>query len=359
MVGEQNPEEDIEIIELNNDYTIDTEVLEGDIKLASIPSLIILSLGSLALTTLLFTYLLRSYDFDYTVRELLLISFIISLTTYILGAFGGYTWQRIGLWVASNTYRIYTNKFDLPFFKSLGKLYLRFVGRETVLYLEGQALDTNYREIIPRLKFVITLGISQLSFFLMYLTYVWNPLFSSIDWLHTQVFPDYNQEFQIILSILSSLGTLALYLPATFILRDSNLRTWHTKDRVIGQPLEGLRNALGSLIGVGAILTGWDMYQNFINNDQYLFLSLVFPEIPTSSFLVLVDYGILLVVIIIISAPIIYPAALTYNFRHAKNLNKFRTDAILAGVEVGVSKIREPTREEKDKIGDYINKVLS
>ena len=353
MNSEEEVTPPLNTLAYKNDYTIDEETLKTSVKFASMSSMVVLALLNLFLATAIIFVVLRAYDLSLSLSNRILVSVAISIVIIIIGGLGGFTWQKIGLWVASNTYKIYTNKFDMPFLKYLGAIYLRFVGKDSVLYLEGQALDVNYTDVKYRLSFVLTLGISQLSFFLIYLTYMWNPIFNRVRFLRNLV-PDYELEFQALLSIAFSIGTLAIYLPATFILRDANLRVWNTKSRRISQPLATIRSLIQSLIGISAIFTGWGVYSDITDGKDLIILGFLFPD-SSFSIVYLLDYFAALVVIILITSPFVYPAAATYNIAHSRNVNKFRTGAILAGVEVGVSKVRVATREEKDNIGEYIN----
>ena len=117
---------------LYEDYPIDDETLTSDVKLASVISLVFLSIIGMSGSVVIFYFYTDTLDFTLTTINRLTIAIIISLTIYFLGALGGLFWQRFGLWVASNTYQVYLDQFRPKIFAIFGRLYMKFVGENKI-----------------------------------------------------------------------------------------------------------------------------------------------------------------------------------------------------------------------------------
>jgi len=107
-----------------------------------------------------------------------------------------------------------------------------------------------------------------------------------------------------------------------------------------------LRNYIDGFAGVGAIVSGWDIYQSLLDNGGITLASFrVFGD-ENVLILRLLNYLLILVIILIISWPFIVPTVITYMSGHGKNVNSFRLGALASGIPLGIIQVRSPTIEE-------------
>jgi hypothetical protein len=338
---------------LNDDYQITEGVLRSDVSFLGTGPKLRISLTSISITTLLI-FIFADADFLGSGLEKLGYAILVGAIVFVIGVIGGLFWQYMGLKVASATYMVYLE--DHPAFGRYQKLFLsfyqRFAQKNTAIYLEGNAIDPKLTVFKNRFALIFRISLTQLSFFITSIAFLSRPVVAILrDWFSLGLFEDYETEFQVVFGLGFAVFLQALYLPGSYILEDSNVRTWLREDRKIGIPLAGLRGKINSIISIGAIATGWGLYQKLYEDDQFLFNDIYVTD--NESILQLVNYLLWLGAILCLSWPLIIPSALTYFMRHEDRVNTFRKEAIRCGIPVGVSLVRDPSTDEVGIINNF------
>ncbi len=347
---------------LDDDYNITLDDLSCSTSLPGRFLLLLIPIFSILLTTgaiLAIIYNVR--EFDVPPGLALTISASVGVGVFLLGLIGGKIWQTIGRIMATSTYMVYLKENKTIFQRIFGWFYTKFVEKDAQVYLEGRAEDPRLGNILNLIKLVARISISQVSFFIVATQFLSRPLVNYIVSLLPGIFLSRAQQLiaQNVLALGISVVLMTLYLPMSFIIEDSNIRTWIPKDRKISTPSETIRNQIDSIVSFGAILTGWGIYQTqILDQGTLFFLNSLSNQWVLQGFDVvqLVDYLLWLIGLLLLSWPFILPAAYYYFLTHHKTVNNFRATAHSKGVPIGVSKVRLPDTGELHVIQEFVEK---
>ncbi|MDH5401946.1 MAG: hypothetical protein OEY49_05590 [Candidatus Heimdallarchaeota archaeon] len=274
-------------------------------------------------------------------------SILFSLIVFGLGLIGGRIWQKFGIIGAKATYLPYV---EVPEQLSmLSRIYIKLLESDSDIFLEGRSKDQRLKGPISVLPLIFRVSLSQMGFFITITALIINPIKKGIR-------PDFPFFAYVnIVAIIFTLGLsvliLALYLPMSIILFDSNLRTFNQNTRFVGVPGAKFRSRLDSFVGIGALSTGWSIFGEVRDtsiNGFFLFNG-------NSTLFITLDYLSWLVFILILSWPLIAPASIYYFRNLSKTINIFRSEAIQKGVPIGVSHIRQPDEKETSEIQSFIS----
>lgn len=268
---------------------------------------------------------------------------------FIMGLIGGIYWQQMGMIGARATY--------MPFVKSdakrswLSRLYIRFFESDSEIFLEGQAKDRRLKGPLSIMPLVFRISLSQMGFYITATAFIIGPAISKIR-SYSPYYEDNTELFTPLITLGVSTFILGMYIPLTIILEDCNLRSFDPESRFIRVPGSSFRSRFDALVGIGALTSGWTIFNDFRPDDGFVKLFS-----GDSTIMITLDYVAWLGFILVLSWPLIAPASMFYFLTLEKSINKFRSEAIIAGVPLGVSKIRQPEDSEVMNIASFIQTV--
>ncbi len=292
----------------------------------------------------------RIADLDDSVDTKLTFSISFSIMVFLMGLIGGLYWQRMGMIGARATY--------LPFVETdtkktwLSRLYIRFFESDSEIFLEGQAKDRRLKGPLSVMPLVFRISLSQMGFYITATAFLIGPVVSKIR-SYSPYYKDNSELFTPLITLGVSTFILGMYIPLTIILEDSNLRSFDPDSRFIRVPGSSFRSRFDALVGIGALTSGWAIF----NELRLDFTNEKFVIDGDSTILLTLDYITWLGFILMLSWPLIAPASMFYFLTLEKSINKFRSEAIIAGVPLGVSKIRPPEESEVVNIAKFIRTV--
>jgi len=320
--------------DLYHDYEITEKELISTVTLPSKIFIVFFCLFALGINFFIGTFLLALVLGEISnFNNAVLIGAVYSPLIFIGGVIGSKYWEIFGNSAAKTNYIAFTeSRGDLGW---IAKLYVRFLEKDAFVYFEGNSKDTKLKGPVSLFKVLFRISLVELGFFMTTLSLIVQPIAGALG-DSIPIYSKYHNLFNMLVGLGFSVVILGVYYPMTIILEDSNIKTFDTKQRFINVPGSQFRRKLDALVGIGALSTGWTIFNNL--QDGHFVL-------PWDNFKVL-DYVIWLFFIMMLSWAILFPAALFFYMRYEKILNRFRSEAIERGVKVGVSKIREPTTQE-------------
>jgi len=346
---------------LDDDYSITNEALVSRVDLPGrLVSLISPIFNVLLVSGLVLFSIYNILKLDIAIESAVYIALGVGAVIFILGILGGVVWQIIARIMAKATYTVYLSENKSIIQKIFGWFYVKFVEKDAQVYLEARAEDPRLGNIFNLFKLITRISISQVSFFIISIQFLSRPavqyirsLLPTLDFTITQVLIAQN-----VAAIGLSVLFITLYLPMSFLIEDSNIRTWVGKSRTISTPSASIRSQIDNIISFSAILTGWGIYLAQIDQQQSL---LVLERLRNQwvisgvDLVLYLDYAIWIFGLMLLSWPLILPAAYYYFRTYHKTINRFRRNAHKNGVPIGVSKVRLPDMIELEVIHEFMN----
>ncbi len=335
--------------QLYSDYEIDINTLTSNAKIPSLAFLVLISILSISVNIIMIFAIGYFTNIFNNNIILIIVSIAGGFIIFLTGIIGGNSWLRVGYKMASATYMPYVSeKYNI-----LSKLYIKFAESDSRIFLEAKAKDPRFTGIRGIIFLIIRISLSQLGFYITITSLLINPLRPYFV-NHLSFYNKYGSLIDPIIALAFSIILLGLYLPMSFILDDANLRTFNTDERKIYTPSRGIRGKIDGIVGFSALTTGWGIFETVrISNSGYFFIK------GDSTFSQALDYVSWLAFIMALSWPIILPAAIYFFQSYDKLINKFRTDAIVRGIPIGVSKIRPPDGMELSTLQVFIKNNIN
>ncbi|MCE7733428.1 MAG: hypothetical protein GPJ54_01030 [Candidatus Heimdallarchaeota archaeon] len=282
---------------------------------------------------------------DSNVRLTFSISF--SIMVFIMGLIGGLFWQKMGLIGARATYAPFVHADKKRSW--ISRLYIRFFESDSEIFLEGQAKDRRLKGPLSIGPLIFRISISQMGFYITATAFIIGPIISRIR-SYSPLYQNNSELLTPLLTLGVSTIILGMYIPLTIVLEDSNLRSFDPDNRFIHTPGSSFRSRFDAVVGIGALTSGWSIFTEFREGltDQTFVIG------GDSTILMTLDYIAWLGFILMLSWPLIAPASMYYFLTLEKSINKFRSEAIIAGIPIGVSNIRPPKETEIINIASFI-----
>ena len=320
--------------DLYHDYEITEKELVSNVTLPSKIFILLFCLIAIGLNFLIGTFLFAIGLGEISnFSNAVLIGAIYAPVIFMGGIIGSKYWKVFGNSAAKTNYIAFTEaKGEMGW---IAKLYVRFLEKDAFVYFEGNSKDTQLKRPGSLFKVLIRISLVELGFFMTTLSLIVQPIIGALGDNIPSFYSDYQNLFNMLVGLGVSVVILGVYYPMTIILEDSNIKTFDTKTRFINVPGSQFRRKLDALVGIGALSTGWSIFNKL--QDGHFILD------PNYKVL---DYLVWLLFIMLLSWAILFPAALFFYMGYEKLLNQFRAEAIERGVKVGVSKIRKPTEQE-------------
>jgi hypothetical protein len=273
-----------------------------------------------------------------------------SIMVFLMGLIGGKYWQRMGMIGAQATYAPFVQAEQKK--SPLSRLYIRFFESDAEVFLEGQAKDRRLKGPLSIMPLVFRISVSQMGFYITATAFIIGPIISEIR-SYSPLYKDNSEFLTPLITLGVSTAVLGLYIPLSIIIEDANLRSFDPKTRFIQVPGSSFRGRFDALVGIGALTSGWSIFTDLrldLTDEKFVING-------DSTILITLDYLIWLGFILILSWPLIAPASMYYFLTLEKSINKFRSEAIIAGIPIGVSKIRPPEDNEVVNVAQFIRTV--
>ncbi|MFV2016791.1 MAG: hypothetical protein ACC656_15270, partial [Candidatus Heimdallarchaeota archaeon] len=324
---------------LYQEYEINDEALLVRSEKAGWPQILLFSIVVIVINIVVSYYIYSNIaNFDKAgVR--LIFSIVFSIMVFILGLIGGKLWQTMGMIGARATYAPFVQK-DVK--RSwLSRLYIKFFESDADIFLEGRAKDRRLKGPLSVIPLVFRISLSQMGFYITATAFIIGPVISEIR----SMFPWYKENADLLTPLLTlavSTIVLGMYIPLIIILEDSNLRSFDSENRFIHIPGSTFRSRFDAVVGIGALTSGWAIFNKIrtgLSDNKFVFEG-------DSTIIVTFDYIAWLGFILILSWPLIAPASMYYFMTLDNSINNFRSEAIIAGIQLGVTKIRPPEDSE-------------
>lgn len=339
-----------------DDYQLSIEILSADIKRPEKKTILIRYIFSYLaiLATVYFFMKQRFFPGSFEILNLI-ISIITGLIIILISTFAGQLWHYLGYKMASLSYLIYIDPSKTKITKLFSKAYFLLEDKDAFVYLEGKAIDKDLTKLSEILRLILRVSIPLLGFFILVISFLFRPIVVYLQTIYqgSQFFYEFELEIIILGTLIISCILLSFYLPAWFILKDSNMRLWKKDTRKISVPLGSIRNKIDQIVGIGAIGTGWGLFNNLYADTGFLISNDFLNLNQFGTVFGVVDYFLWLSFILVISWPIIVPSVVTYFKNHDKTVNKFRSEALASGIQIGVSGVRVPMSEELNSVNEY------